>query len=400
MHNNAHARLYFIDWVRILAFFVLIVYHTGMYYVSWDWHVKSPHAGTTAEPFMLLSSPWRLGLLFLISGVASSHMLAKLDAARFVRQRSVRLLVPLLFGMLVIVPPQSYLEVVEKTGYTGDYVQFMHLYLSGYGGFCRDGSCLIMPTWNHLWFIAYLWTYTLVLAAIVAAYRARFDAVASRLGRMLDGWKIIALPAAMLALMRLALAARFPQTHMLVNDWFSHATFLSLFLLGAALARQPAFWLRLGSQRWAGLGIALSCWCLLVLWYALPHHLMSATGHATGEILMGCVRALCAWSAIVAVCGFAQRYLQFDSAARRYLAEAVFPVYIVHQTLIVCLAVWMRPAGLAPGLEALLLVALTLSASFGVFEVVRRQPWLRPLFGLAPQPRPVNVTRPLVADAP
>jgi hypothetical protein len=73
-----HNRLYFLDWIRIFAFCVLIFYHTGMYYVSWDWHVKSPFASDAIEPLMILSSPWRLGLLFMISGVATAFMLKKL----------------------------------------------------------------------------------------------------------------------------------------------------------------------------------------------------------------------------------------------------------------------------------------------------------------------------------
>ena len=65
------SRLFFLDWIRIFAFFVLIFYHVGMYYVSWGWHVKSPYASDTIEPLMMMSAPWRLGLLFMISGVAS-----------------------------------------------------------------------------------------------------------------------------------------------------------------------------------------------------------------------------------------------------------------------------------------------------------------------------------------
>jgi hypothetical protein len=151
--SPAPSRLFFLDWVRILAFFVLILYHVGMYYVSWDWHVKSEFASATLEPYMQLSAPWRLGLLFLVSGVASRFLLAKAGATAFMRQRSARLLIPLLFGMLVIVPPQAYFEVVKKLAYTGSYAEFMGLYLTGYGGFCRE-DCLIMPTWNHLWFVA------------------------------------------------------------------------------------------------------------------------------------------------------------------------------------------------------------------------------------------------------
>lgn len=94
------SRLYFLDWLRIIAFFLLILYHTGMYYVSWDWHVKSPHAGPAIEPLMLLLSPWRMSLLFLISGVASGFLLTKAPGG-FLRERTRRLLPPLLFGTLL-----------------------------------------------------------------------------------------------------------------------------------------------------------------------------------------------------------------------------------------------------------------------------------------------------------
>src|ERR1700761_5951291 len=159
------ARRHDLDWVRILAFLLLILYHVGMYYVTWDWHVKSDQASHAVEPLLLLTSPWRLSLLFLVSGVATAHLLEKRPAG-FLRARSSRLLIPLAFGMLVIVPPQSYAEVVEKLHYAGSYAEFYRLYLTGYHGFCREG-CLMLPTWNHLWFVAYLWVYTVLVYGLV-----------------------------------------------------------------------------------------------------------------------------------------------------------------------------------------------------------------------------------------
>jgi glucans biosynthesis protein C len=110
--HDLTARRYDLDWVRIGAFLLLLLYHVGMYYVTWDWHVKSPHASTAIEALMPLTSPWRLSLLFLVSGVATGYLLERQGVPKFLGRRSVRLLVPLVFGMLVIVPPQSYLEVV------------------------------------------------------------------------------------------------------------------------------------------------------------------------------------------------------------------------------------------------------------------------------------------------
>ena len=169
-------RRYDLDWVRVFAFCLLVLYHVGMYYVTWDWHVNSPYAGRALEPFMMLTSPWRLSLLFLVSGAATAFLLGKArreaDAGgnrmRFLGPRSWRLLVPLAFGMLVVVPPQSYYEVVEKLpgGYSDGYLAFWGRYLAADDGFCRGDDCLDVPTWNHLWFVAYLWVYTVVVWAL------------------------------------------------------------------------------------------------------------------------------------------------------------------------------------------------------------------------------------------
>ncbi len=149
-------RRYDLDWVRVCAFGVLVLYHVGMYYVTWRWHVKSPYASTTLEPLMMLSSPWRLSLLFLVSGVATAFLFGgpggtNPDAGtkrRLLGARSWRLLVPLACGIAVVVPPQSYYEVVEQLpgGYHAGYLAFLGKYFTGYGGFCDAEGCLLVPT--------------------------------------------------------------------------------------------------------------------------------------------------------------------------------------------------------------------------------------------------------------
>ena len=314
-------------------------------------------------------------------------MLERLRPGAFIRQRSRRLLLPLLFGVLVVVPAQAYYEVIEKFGYRGSFTDFTGLYLSGYGGFCSAGSCLVLPTWNHLWFVPYLWVYTLLLALLTLALGPRLERLSHGLAQALAGWRILLLPLAVLALARIALLGRFAPTHALVDDWSNHAQYLPLFLLGALLARRREFWARLELLRRPSLAIALGCWALLLLYRAVPDGLMAPEQLGFWRDLQRAVYALCGWSAIMAVCGFAHRHLQFDHPLRRYLTQAVFPVYIVHQTLIVLFSQWLKPAELAPGSEGLLLVGLTFCVSFGLFEVVRRVPLLRPFFGLAKQQR-------------
>ncbi|NUR10868.1 MAG: acyltransferase family protein, partial [Bradyrhizobium sp.] len=163
-------RLIDLDWVRILAFGLLIFYHVGMLYVSWGFHIKSVHRLTWLEPLMLFLNPWRLSLLFLVSGVATRFMLDKSGLASLAGARSVRLLIPLIFGMLAIVPPQSYLQIVESLGYPAGFIDFYARHYFAFGAQFCPNPCIVLPTWNHLWFVVYLWVYTMALIGVLTLW--------------------------------------------------------------------------------------------------------------------------------------------------------------------------------------------------------------------------------------
>jgi len=379
------SRRYFLDWVRIGAFALLVLYHVGMYYVTWGWHVKSPFASHALEPLMLMTSPWRLSLLFFISGVATAFLLGKAPQG-FLRKRSWRLLVPLIFGMLVIVPPQSYYEVVERLpgGYHDGYLAFWSRYLQNDPNFCRDGECLDVPTWNHLWFVAYLWVYTVALCLLrwiapktVANAAAR---IADVFGR---GIGLLLWPALFLVVVRMAMVGRFESTHALVDDWYNHAQYLPQFLLGFALAKSQPVWDRFAALRVPAAAISLAAYAFIA-WYFTAYNGDATPPDALRDV-QRVVWGTFQWTAIVAIIGFAAHWSPGDSRARRYLTEAVFPVYILHQTIIVVLAHNLQPLALRPAIEGPLLVVATFALAFAGFELVRRVAWLRPLMGLGPR---------------
>lgn len=373
-----------LDWVRVIAFCLLVVYHVGMYYVSWDWHVKSPQAGPALEPFMLLTSPWRMTLLFLVSGVATAFMLRKTSTG-FFGQRSRQLLVPLLFGMAVIVPPQSYYQVVEQLpgGYGESYLAFYARYLGGYHGFCGADGCLLLPTWNHLWFLPYLWSYTLLAWLLWRLLPASaLERVRQWTSRALHGWGALLVPLALLAAARLLLVARFEQTHALVDDWYNHAQYLSVFLVGFLAAFASGFWESLQRLRWISLAVAAAAYALLIhSWYFAGYSDANPLP-APLRIALRVAWAADQWCAIAAILGFAHRWRGAGSPALRYLTLAVFPLYILHQTVIVVLAHQLKPLHIAPAAEAALLIAATFALCLGAYELIRRIGWLRPLFGL------------------
>lgn len=373
-----------LDWVRILAFGLLILYHVGMYYVSWDWHVKSPHASRNVEPLMMASSPWRLALLFFVAGTATAFLMGR-QPQGFVRSRAKRLLIPLLFGMAVIVVPQAYHEVVQKTGYADGYLAFWGRYLAADGTFCRGQHCLMLPTWNHLWFVAYLFVYSVLVWALARWAPRAMARAAALLGRALTGPGMLLWPVAWLVLIRLTLMPRFPSTHALVDDWYNHALYFPVFLLGWLLARQAPVWAELKRQRWVLLAAAVGSYAFIA-WYFSAHAGSSTPVPEALRALQRTVYALNQWAAIAAVLGFAAQWAPGDSPLKRYLNEAVFPFYIVHQTALIVIARALAPWDLRPPVEGPLLIAATAASCWLSFELVRRVRWLRPLFGLAPLP--------------
>lgn len=377
-------RLYFLDALRIAAFALLVLYHVGMYYVSWDWHVKSPHAGAALEPWMRLLSPWRLALLFVLSGAATSMMMRRDGAsASLLGGRAKRLGLPLLLGIALIVPPQAYFEVQQRHGYAGSMLDFLRLYFSAFGGFCRPvAGCLVLPTWNHLWFVVYLLVYTVALWALVRVWPAALARGGEGLQRALSGARLWWLPAAALALARVALIDRHPPTHALVGDVYLHLCYGALFATGAALARAPTFWPRLDMQRWISLGLALAAWLVML---AAPL-VAEAWGVTVARTLARSAFGTMQWCAVLAALGFAHRHWNREFAWRHTLTEAVFPVYIVHQTITIALAMAFAPLAMPVGVEAALLVGLTFALSWACYEAVRRVVALRPWFGMAPRP--------------
>ncbi|MCP4618935.1 MAG: acyltransferase family protein [Bradyrhizobium sp.] len=365
-----------LDWVRISAFGLLILYHVGMFYVPWSWHIKSAHPVTALEPLMLALNPWRLALLFLVSGVATRFMLRKTAAGALLRARSSRLLIPLIFGMFVIVPPQAYIQIVEALGYPDGFVDFyLRRYFAFGKAFCPN-PCIILPTWNHLWFVAYLWVYTMALGLVVIAIPGVEDWIERRLAPLLSGVLLLVVPSLLFGIFRLALLPGFPSTHALFGDWYNHALFASVFVLGFLLAHAPSFWEAIERQRWIALALAVA---FFVSWIALRS---VRDGGMPLRLYAGFAYGFYQWLCIVAVLGFAGRWLNRDSAARRYLTDAIFPYYIVHQTAIIVIAHALRGSGISAGSEAAIIIGGTAATCIATYEIVRRVGWLRPLFGL------------------
>lgn len=377
LRNDRHFGL---DWLRIAAFALLIVYHIGMVFAPWDWVIKTPYRVDALITPMSLITPWRLALLFAVSGYASWHLLAKSGSAgRFLRSRNVRLLIPLAFGMAVLVPIEMWVRVMDK-GYPYGLIRFWgHDYWRSGEFWGRE-----FPSWEHLWFVAYLWTYTAILAAGLALNRRWFDAGAAWLVAWLaKGWRVLWAPVAALAAVKVVLMFLVEEEHGLFRDWAGHAQYLPMFLFGFVLAGSPQLWAPL--KRWWKLALAIAAASgaavvaveLVYPGEAIPPHWVMAAERAA--------LAAMAWTMTIALFVLADRYWNRDHRWRKTLAEAVFPFYLMHQPAIVLITWYSLPYKLSAPLEFATLLAGT-AAICAVFYLFGREfTWLRPLIGLGPR---------------
>ena len=367
-----------LDWLRIGAFALLILYHVGMVFTGWPWLVKSTHVIDAVAVPMLAINPWRLELLFVVSGYASRALFLKLGGpGPFARARSYRLLVPLIFAIAFLIAPQDWVRMQFAHGYTQG---FWHFWTRDY---FRFGTLdhVPLPNWEHLWFVAYLWAYSMLLCAALALLPERALAwTQGWFGRLGEGSRLLWMPLAWLVATRIALLFEVPESHGLFDDWIGHAIYLPAFLFGFMLAGTDALWPAMRRLWRAGLLTALLGFAIIIaveLRYpgeAMPPHAIMALARGARMATM--------WGAIVALLDFAHRRLDHDHPWRAKLGEAVFPFYIMHQTAIVLIGWWLLHARFGALAEFLILLGGTTLACWLFYEIGRRIPWLRPLIGL------------------
>lgn len=375
MTDMRQVRHYGMDWLRIAAFALLILYHVAMVFAPWNFHINArPPIDWLTLP-MLALNPWRLTLLFVVSGYASRKLLAKsAGPGGFARNRSYRLLVPLLFGVAVIVPPQPWVELTVKHGYAQGFGWF---WVNDYFRFGTLAG-IILPTWNHLWFVAYLWAYTAALAVAVPLLRrvplqSWFDRAFGHAGAL---W----LPLLWLVAVHGWWFPMAAETHAFVDDWVAHVMYLPAFVFGFGLAGSERTMAALGRSWKPALAIAVAGYAA-ILWVETrwpgdtpaPRWVYRPYGIA---------HALQQWGGIVALIALAERRWNRDAPIRPMLTEAVFPFYMIHQTIIVLLAYWLIPAHLPAGVAFAVLVAATVAGCWAFYLGGRAIPPLRPLIGL------------------
>jgi glucan biosynthesis protein C len=377
-----------VDWLRVLGMMTVFLFHCGRFFDTDGWHVKSPRTTPVVTMIVIFTVQWMMPLFFILSGISAYHSLAHQKWPQYLISRIKRLVVPLVFGIFVIIAPwQVYLERVSHGQYAGSFRGwYWHEYFHGWFGL--GGNFAWMGI--HLWYLEFLFVFSVLALPLFLYLRSPSGARhVSALSRFLTRPGAIFLLAVPIAVMTFVATIPPIKRGILGNESFggwSLLPYFAILLLGYLLATSEELSRVMERHRLAGLLVGIG---IFLFGYGI-YKATESWSWLPRALVMSPVRGLLCWSWLIAICGFASRHLRFANGFLRYTNEAVLPFYILHQTVILTLGYYILRLNTSLFVEYLLILASSLAVIMAIYELlIRRINLLRLLFGMKPLPRPL-----------
>ncbi|MEB2846971.1 acyltransferase family protein [Rhizobiales bacterium RZME27] len=328
--NTQNARRHDIDALRVMSFGTVIIYHASLLYGTRNWLLNSDEPNRLVDLIHIGSHPWRMSLLFFISGLVTASLLNRRSVDDIRRSRTRQLILPFLFGVLVVVPPQAYFSTLRVSPDLS-YWDFLKTYL------------VSQLTLQHMWFLVYLWIYVFIWSIALSRLQGRWPKISAGFAALLRGPNLFLVPILFLSILRIWLYPAFGETQDITRDVYAHCLYLSMFLAGALLMNQPAFWQEIDRWRWVSFSLALSSFLVLaIVFIAVPREHLS-------EVLIAALRVLRStfqWCTIIALLAFAARFANRPNPVVKYLNRSIMTYYVMHQTVIIIVAYYFAEAGM------------------------------------------------------
>ncbi len=370
-------RLFFIDNLRIAIAVLVVIHHAGQAYGpgGW-WYFESDERSNPLGVLFTLNRSFFMSLFFLVSGYFLPGAFNRKGASRFLRERFIRLGIPLLLFFFLIIPMLMYVYYINFRGLAA--ISFFDYYKQIYFGFAPMPANWTGPSWpdmqfGHLWFVEHLLVYSLAYAAYRALPFKRRNS-----DRLEPPSNIsIAVFAVLLALLTSLVRLVYP-----IDVWIGLLGFiqvafadvprdLSFFIIGI-IAYQHDWLRRFPSKQgffWLSIGIAL----------AFVPIVLNATGNL-GNVFGrgGSSLVYTLWEAFYC-CGISfglivlfRDRLEHSSKLLATLAAASYAVYLFHVPVVVMLQYALANISLQPFVKFLLVSIIGVLLTFAFSSFIRR----------------------------
>jgi len=364
-------RFYDIDWLRVLGMCAIFLFHNARFFNDEGWHVKNFELDFGMSVFVAILNHFIMPLFFVLSAIAIYYALKKRTNTEFMRERVIRLLIPLVVGIFTHIIIQVYIERITHGEFTGTFWQFIPQYFNGWYAFGGNFAWMGL----HLWYLLMLFLFSGLMLPVFQKINRSQDFTA-RLAELVSkpfGVYLFIIP---LFLMEF-LVSLSPETvgRRDFGGW-SPLTYLVFFLIGYFLATDERYRPAIEKARFISLTSSL---LTVVAAYILLAE-MNLPGTNSLYLL---VRATNSWSWLLTFLGFASRHLNFSNSFLKYANEAVLPFYILHQTVIVIIGYFIKGWTWAILPKYFFLAATSFVVIMVLYEfIVKRVNALRYLFGM------------------
>ncbi|HEY5824546.1 MAG TPA: acyltransferase family protein [Cyclobacteriaceae bacterium] len=342
------SRRYDIDWIRVIAIGLLLIYHIAIGFQPWGIMIgfiaTEKTWGSLWIPMSMLNV-WRIPLLFFVSGMGVYFALQNRNWKQLLIERASRILVPFVFGIFVIVP--------------------IHLYLWRY---YYKMDLIYQPDPGHLWFLGNIFAYVVLLLPLLFYLKRNENGTLASFIRKVLSHPIGLLPVIGAFILEALILKPYPY-EMYARTW--HGFFLGIlaFFFGFCFVLSgDSFWKMILKWRWLFIALAIVLFTIRITVFQMnvPISLLVTESDC--------------W--IISVLAFGYRYLNHPGKALNYLSQAAYPVYILHMIFLYLGAVLIFSLDIAAPVQFILLLLFTVAGCFGFYELSRRVNIIRPLFGL------------------
>lgn len=373
-------RRYGIDWVRVLMMLGVFFFHNARFFDPLPWHVKNAERTVVAYVFVGFLNCFQMPLLMLVSGAGSWFALRSRNGGRYLWDRVLRLLVPLYtVGLLVLIPPQYYWELVTNKGYAGSFWQYIPEFLRT---FSFSPDLRFLSFWpGHLWFLRDLFLISLLTLPLLLLLRSESGRrMTSRLAGVCDRWGGVFWFLVPIAGLQLGLRMIWPGGHPLI--WFIYL--LSYFVIGYLLMAEDRFVGMLQRHILVSLILGVASFLSMAYWVLGAGYQPSEVNAFSAKYALWLtLDAFNGWMWVVLWLGLAGRYLRFNHKALAYANEAVLPFYVLHQTVILAIGWFVVQWRVGMVGKYLIISVASFVAIMGVYELlIRRVNILRLIFGM------------------
>lgn len=375
-------RIHAIDWLRVLAVCAIFFAHVAhIFAFGTAASIQNGHTSLAATAYFYFVLQWAVALLFLLAGTSNWFSLRSRANGSYLRERLLRLLIPLVFGSIVLIPWIGYLRALNHATFAGPYWQYLPIHIEQTRTWLatpelRHGLIALYYTSWHLWFLGYLLIYSVLSLPLLrhvprATWLAAF--CEGRLGLTMLGLPIV--------LVKVMCGPTFPD----YLDWSDTLVFFTLFVYGWLFMTDARFMRAVERDALVWLPVACVSFALLLAAHALGYMVewLARPAYTLDYMLYQALLGISMWAWVLALAGCGLRWLHVDNALLRYAGAAVLPFYIVHQAAIATVAVVVVRWNAGITAKFLVISSVAFAMTMIAYELlIRRSALLRLAFGV------------------